>query len=128
MCDKYILENVKTFKSVPNWYKNQKLCNQAVDSYAHALKFILECYKSHKKCDNAANRFIFIFDSVPNCYKKCVNSPIDIKAKEWIMKLLIIACQHENSFLIGFPPVNMVEKFHDALNANNGTLFLWRFQ
>ena len=40
MCDKAILENGRTLKSVPGGYKNQEMCNKAVDNYSHALEFI----------------------------------------------------------------------------------------
>ena len=31
MCDKAILENGETLKSVPDGYKNQAMCNEAVE-------------------------------------------------------------------------------------------------
>ena len=48
MFDKVILENRETFKSVPDCYKNQKICDEAVDNYAHGLEFVSECYKTQK--------------------------------------------------------------------------------
>ena len=48
MCDKATLENGGTLKSVPECYKNQEVCNKAVDNYPHALKSILECCKTQK--------------------------------------------------------------------------------
>ena len=50
MCYKAILENSGMLKSVPNCYKNQEMCNKAVDNYPHALEFVLECDKSQKEC------------------------------------------------------------------------------
>ena len=38
MCNRAILENVGTLKSVPDCYKNKKMCNQAVDTYARVLE------------------------------------------------------------------------------------------
>ena len=35
MCDGAILENGGTLKSVPYCYKNQEMCNNAVDNYPH---------------------------------------------------------------------------------------------
>ena len=40
MCDKVIFENGGTLKSVPDCYKNQEMCNKAVDNYRHALEFV----------------------------------------------------------------------------------------
>ena len=37
MCDKAILENGGTLKSVADCYKNQETCNKAVDNYSIAL-------------------------------------------------------------------------------------------
>ena len=39
MSDKAILENVGTLKYVPDCYKNQEMCNKAVENYPHALEF-----------------------------------------------------------------------------------------
>ena len=48
MCDKVNLENVGTLKSVLDFYKNQEMCNKAVENYPHALEFVPECYKTQK--------------------------------------------------------------------------------
>ena len=48
MCDKAILENGGTLKSISNYYKNQERCNKAVGNYPYALEFVPECYKSQK--------------------------------------------------------------------------------
>ena len=47
MCDKAILENSETLKSVPDCYKNQEMCRKAVDNYRHVLEFVSECYNTH---------------------------------------------------------------------------------
>ena len=39
MCDKAILENGRTWKSVPDCYKNEVMCNKAVDNYPNVLEF-----------------------------------------------------------------------------------------
>ena len=41
MCDKALLENGETIKSVPDYYKNQEICNKAVDNYLYALNLFL---------------------------------------------------------------------------------------
>ena len=43
MCDKAILENSGILKSVRDCYKNQKMCDKAVDNYPQALYFVPEC-------------------------------------------------------------------------------------
>ena len=48
MCNKAILENGGTLKSVPDCYKNHEMCNKEVDNYSHALEFVFECYKSQR--------------------------------------------------------------------------------
>ena len=61
MCDKAILENGGTLKSVPDCYKNQEMCNKAVDNY-HP-----ECYKTQKMCDQAVNTYLSTITFVPEC-------------------------------------------------------------
>ena len=94
MCDKAILESDGTLKSVPDYYKNQQMCNKAAGNYPFALKFVVKCYKTQKKkicdkaidtypskteyisvrfktremCDKAVHKCPFLFDSVPNQY------------------------------------------------------------
>ena len=46
MCDKAVLENGETLKSVLDCYKNQEKRNKAVANYPHALEFVPECYKT----------------------------------------------------------------------------------
>ena len=42
MCDKTILENGGTLRSVPDCYKNQEMFNKVGDNYPHALEFVPE--------------------------------------------------------------------------------------
>ena len=42
MCDKAILENGETLKSVPDCYKKQEICNKVVDNYSRILEFVSE--------------------------------------------------------------------------------------
>ena len=49
MCDKVILENGETSKSVLGCYKNQEMCNKGVDNYPHALNLFLNVIRL-KKC------------------------------------------------------------------------------
>ena len=48
MCDKAVLEDGGTLKSVPYCYKNQEMCNKVAENYLHALEFVPECYKTQK--------------------------------------------------------------------------------
>ena len=50
MCNKAILENGGTLKSVPDCFKNQEICNKVVGNCPHALEFVPECYKTQKVC------------------------------------------------------------------------------
>ena len=43
MCDKGILENDGTLESIPDCYKNQQMCDKAVDNDPHAHEFVPEC-------------------------------------------------------------------------------------
>ena len=55
MCDKAILENSGTSKSVPDCYKDQEMYNKAVGSYPHALEFVPKCYKTQNMCNKAVD-------------------------------------------------------------------------
>ena len=46
MHGKTILENGGTLKSVRDCYKNQEICNKAVDNYL--LEFVPECHETQK--------------------------------------------------------------------------------
>ena len=34
--------------NITDCYKNQEMCNKAVDNYHHALEFVPKCYKTQK--------------------------------------------------------------------------------
>ena len=38
-----VLENGGTLESVRDCYKNQEMCDKAVDNYPHVLEFVSEC-------------------------------------------------------------------------------------
>ena len=48
MCDKAILENGGTLKSIPGCYRNLEIYDKAADNHPHALKIVPECYKTQK--------------------------------------------------------------------------------
>ena len=64
MCDKAIWE-----RSVPDCYKNEQLCDKAIDNDPHALEFVPECYKTHTMCDKAVDTHPSTIQFVPECYK-----------------------------------------------------------
>ena len=71
MCDKAIL-------NVTDCYKNQEMCNKAVDNYPHALEFVSECYMTQKMCDKAVSTYPSTMKIVPEYFKNCViNQLID---------------------------------------------------
>ena len=43
MCNNAILENGGTLEAVCDFYKNQQMCDKAVDNYPYALKFVPDC-------------------------------------------------------------------------------------
>ena len=49
VCDKVLLENDGMINSVTD-YKNKKICNKPVDSYAHALELVQDYYNTQKMC------------------------------------------------------------------------------
>ena len=65
MCKKAILEN----EFVPDCYKNQHMCDKAVDNYTHALKFVLDYYINQKMCDKGVNTYPSTIKFVLEGYK-----------------------------------------------------------
>ena len=55
-------------KSVSDSYKNQEMCNKAVDNYPHSLEFVPECYKTQKMCDKAVEKHPTTIKYVPDSY------------------------------------------------------------
>ena len=47
-CVRVILENGGMLKFIPDCCKNQKMCNNAVDNYAHELVFVPVCCVTQK--------------------------------------------------------------------------------
>ena len=66
MCDKAIPENGGTLKYVSHCYKNQEMCNEAVESYPQ--DFVRECYKIHKCFVKAVNTNPSTTKFVPDCF------------------------------------------------------------
>ena len=48
MCNRAIIENGGTLKSVPNRYKTHEMCNKAVNNYIHALEIVPDLYRLPK--------------------------------------------------------------------------------
>ena len=55
MAEKTILGNGGTLDSVSDCYKNQQMCDKAIDYYPHGLKFVPYCYMTQKMCDKVVN-------------------------------------------------------------------------
>ena len=56
MCDKAIIDNDGTLKSVPDCCENQEICNKEVDNYPPALEFVSECFMTQEMYNKAVNR------------------------------------------------------------------------
>ena len=60
MCDKAILENGGTLEPLPDCYKIQKMCNQAVNN-------VPGCYKTQEMRNKAINTYPSTIKFVPEC-------------------------------------------------------------
>ena len=69
MCDEAILENGGTLKYVPDCYKNQEMCNKVVENYPYTLEYFPECYKTKEMCRRAVRRCFFVSNVIPDKYK-----------------------------------------------------------
>ena len=69
MCDKAILENGGTLKSVSNYYKNQERCNKAVGNYRMRQNLFLNAIRVKKMCDKAVHTYPSTLKVVPEYCK-----------------------------------------------------------
>ena len=93
MREKTILENGGTLKSVPDCYKNQEMCNKAVDNHPHALEFVPQCYKTQrmfdKPVDTHSSTIKFVSDAVNRCFLYLILLLINIKLKQCVTELFL---------------------------------------
>ena len=66
MCNKVVDNYPHALEFVPEYYKPQKMSDEAVDTYPSAIKFVPECHKTQEMCNKAFNRRFFVFDSIPD--------------------------------------------------------------
>ena len=45
------------------------MCNKAVDTHPSTIKFVPECYKTQEMCFEAVNGCFLVFDSITDQYK-----------------------------------------------------------
>ena len=86
---------------VPDFHKNQIMCNITVDNYAHMLEFVPDFYKKEKMCNNAVDTYPFTIKLVTECYKtqNCVRKlsifaflyvslfRVDTSLKKYVIKM-----------------------------------------
>ena len=79
-------QNGAMLKFVPDCYKNQRMCNKAVDTYAHALQFVPNCYRTQKNCNKAVDAHASAMQlapdwckSQPMCGKVAFKEPFMLK-------------------------------------------------
>ena len=63
-CDDVALHGVLEF--VPDFYKTQKMCNKAVDTYPSAIQLVTDQHKTQEICVKAVDTCPFAFDSIPD--------------------------------------------------------------
>ena len=66
MGDKIILENCGMLLFIPDCYKDQNMCNKAVDNCACALVSVSDCYNTKEMCDKAISIYPSIIQLVPD--------------------------------------------------------------
>ena len=57
------------YKGFTGCYKNQQICEKAVDNYPHAFTFSPDCHKAQGMCDKAAYTYPSAIQFVSECYK-----------------------------------------------------------
>ena len=97
MCEKAVLENVH------NCFKNQEMCNKAVDNYPHVLEFVPYCYMTQEMGDKVVNTHSSTIRFPQECcnkkmcdkaFNKCFRTfltfLIDIKLKKCVTDLFLM--------------------------------------
>ena len=69
MCSIVTLEKGGMLIFVPDCYKNQKMCNKAVDNYPHELEYFPHCFKTQKMCNKAVDTYLSAMQFFPECCK-----------------------------------------------------------
>ena len=66
ICNKAVDNCSHALTLVSDWYKTQKICNKAVGTFADAFvkQFVPECFKIQETCDKAVDICPFVFDSI----------------------------------------------------------------
>ena len=59
-----ISENGEMLMFLPNFYKNQKLCNKAVNTFSSEIWFAPECNKTQEMRDKSVDTYPYVFNSV----------------------------------------------------------------
>ena len=67
MCDKAILGNAGTLKSVSDCYKDQEMSSKVVEKYSNALEFVPESYETQEMCDKFVSAYSSTIKFVPEC-------------------------------------------------------------
>ena len=102
MCDEAILENDGTFNSFPYSYKSQEMCIKATENYFPELEFVPEFYKAQKLCDKPVNTYPSTITFVSECF----------------MTQLLDACLYLILFLINIK----LKKYVTLLHLNTPSL------
>ena len=64
-----VSDHLKIKKLKNKKIKYQKMCHNAVDNYAHALRSVPDCYKTQKMCNKTVCTYPFAIQIVPNRFK-----------------------------------------------------------
>ena len=59
MCVKAILENGGTLKSVPDYLKDEEMCDKTAINYPNTLECLPECNETQNMCDKAVKYLSF---------------------------------------------------------------------
>ena len=85
MCDKAILKNGGTLKSVADCYKNQEMYNKAVHNYSHAVTFVSECCNTQNMCDKPVKALIKLWCLIKLILLQDNVFLIDVRLKKYVI-------------------------------------------
>ena len=105
--------NDGTWKTVPDSYKNQEMCNKAVENFFFVFDSIFDQYKTQETCDRAVSADPFLIVYCPGKYiiqKMCDEAVDDSLATLKLIPDWFVASK-------------MIEKIFTALYADENILY-----
>ena len=88
--EKVVKENGGMLGLITDCYKDQRMCDKAVDTYPTAMQVVPEYCKSGKMCNKAVDTHTFIIYSVADKYMTQIYDQVVSNKSSILIKLLVL--------------------------------------